>query len=50
VGTVWLAWATPMGITSELQHFVGDRAAVRHATVQHALTRLTKLIQTESLS
>jgi len=44
VGTVWLAWATPMGITSELQHFVGDRATVRHATVQHALTRLTKLI------
>jgi len=50
VGTVWLAWATPMGITSELQHFVGDRTTVRHATVQHALTRLTKLIQTESLS
>jgi len=47
VGTVWLAWATPLGVTSEIQHFAGDRAAVRQATVQHALARLTELIQTE---
>jgi nicotinamide-nucleotide amidase len=47
VGTVWLAWATPLGVTSEVQHFAGDRAAVRQATVQHALARLTELIQTE---
>ena len=40
VGTVWLAWATPHGITSEVQHFSGDRAAVRAATVQHALRTL----------
>ena len=40
VGTVWLAWATPQGITSELQRFAGDRAAVRSATVQHALRGL----------
>ncbi|MEY4100520.1 MAG: hypothetical protein RL300_1691 [Pseudomonadota bacterium] len=46
VGTVWLAWATPMGVVSEVQHFAGDRAAVRQATVHHALRKLTELIQT----
>lgn len=50
VGTVWLAWATPMGLTSELKHFGGNRADVRQATVHHALTRLTELIQTETPS
>lgn len=50
VGTVWLAWATPMGVVSEVQHFAGDRAAVRQATVQHALTKLTELIQTSQPS
>lgn len=50
VGTVWLAWATPSGVISERQHFDGDRAAVRQATVQHALSRLIKLIQTENPS
>ena len=40
VGTVWFGWATPAGLTSEVIHFAGDRAAVRHATVRHALTRL----------
>ncbi len=48
VGTVWLAWATPMGVVSELRHFEGDRADVRQATVQHALKRLAELIQTET--
>lgn len=48
VGTVWLAWALPTGVISELKHFDGDRAAVRHATVQHALTRLAELIQAEA--
>ena len=48
VGTVWLAWATPTGVTSEVQHFAGDRAAVRQATVQYALARLAELIQTET--
>lgn len=48
VGTVWLAWATPTGVTSEVQHFAGDRAAVRQATVQHALARLAELIQTKT--
>ena len=45
VGTVWLAWATPQGITSEVQHFGGDRAAVRAATVQHALATLLHILQ-----
>ncbi len=48
VGTVWLAWATPMGVISEEKHFEGDRATVRQATVQHALARLTELIPTKS--
>ena len=48
VGTVWLAWATPTGVTSEVQHFAGDRVAVRLATVHHALARMAELIQTET--
>ncbi len=45
VGTVWLAWATAQGITSEMQHFTGDRASVRAATVQHALRTLLGTLQ-----
>lgn len=45
VGTVWFAWALPGGLTSEVQRFDGDRAAVRNATVQHALARLNALLQ-----
>lgn len=44
VGTVWFGWATPAGIVSEVQHFAGDRAAVRTATVHHALQKLLTLI------
>jgi len=44
VGTVWFGWATPTGQHSECQHFAGDRAAVRAATVRHALTRLLGLL------
>jgi len=44
VGTVWFGWATPSGLHSECQHFAGDRAAVRAATVRHALTRLLHLL------
>ncbi|MDP1895740.1 MAG: CinA family protein [Hydrogenophaga sp.] len=40
VGTVWFGWATPMGVFTEHQHFDGDRAAVRQATVAHALAGL----------
>lgn len=44
VGTVWFGWATTAGIVSEVQHFAGDRAAVRTATVHHALQKLLTLI------
>lgn len=44
VGTVWFGWATPAGVTSEVRHFAGDRAAVRAATVHHALARLLVLL------
>ena len=46
VGTVWFAWATPNGVVSERQQFGGDRAAVRQATVQHALATLLTLLNT----
>lgn len=40
VGTVWFAFAGPWGAHSEVQHFGGDRAAVRQAAALHALLRL----------
>jgi len=40
VGTVWFGWALPQRLESQCMHFPGDRAAVRQATVLHALTRL----------
>jgi nicotinamide-nucleotide amidase len=40
VGTVWFGWATPGGVFTEHQRFDGDRAAVRTATVRHALAGL----------
>jgi nicotinamide-nucleotide amidase len=40
VGTVWFGWATPAGTFTEHQCFDGDRAAVRAATVRHALAGL----------
>jgi len=40
VGTVWLAWATAAGVQAERLQLPGDRAAVRHATVEQALRRL----------
>ena len=44
VGTVWFGFAWPGGVVCEVMHFAGDRAAVRHATVQHAFTRLCALV------
>jgi len=44
VGTVWFGWATPAGVVSEMRCFEGDRAAVRQATVRHALQRLVALL------
>ena len=40
VGTVWFGWCVAGQMHSELQHFAGDRAAVRRATLCHALARL----------
>ena len=40
VGTVWFGWATPQGVFTEHRRFPGDRAAVRQATVAHALAGL----------
>ncbi len=40
VGTVWFGWSTPAGVSSECLRFDGDRAAVRQATVHHALAGL----------
>lgn len=44
VGTVWFGWATPAGTVAEMKRFDGDRAAVRQATVAHALARLLELL------
>jgi nicotinamide-nucleotide amidase len=41
VGTVWFAWAQKNKPTiSEVCVFSGDRSAVRHQTIVHALTKL----------
>jgi nicotinamide-nucleotide amidase len=48
VGTVWFGFALSSGVTTEMRHFEGDRAAIRQATVQHALARLAELILTET--
>ncbi len=44
VGTVWFGFAVPGRVITEQRHFAGDRAAVRAATVQHALRRLLELL------
>ena len=48
VGTVWFGFATPSGVVTEIRRFDGDRAAVRQATVQHALLRLTELVSAQA--
>ena len=40
VGTVWFAWCVGGQLSSECRVFDGDRAAVREATVGHALQGL----------
>lgn len=50
VGTVWFGFALPSGIVSEVKHFEGNRAAVRQATVQHALARVAELVQMEPMA
>ena len=44
VGTVWFGLQVDGQLTSERRLFPGDRAAVRIATVRHALQRLIELL------
>jgi nicotinamide-nucleotide amidase len=44
VGTVWFGWSVRGQLSSEVRHFNGDRAAVRAATLRHALQRLVDLL------
>jgi nicotinamide-nucleotide amidase len=44
VGTVWFGFMVDGRLSSEVQYFDGDRAAVRAATVHHALQRLRQLL------
>lgn len=44
VGTVWFGFMVDGHLSSEMQRFSGDRAAVRAATVQHALQRLVQVL------
>jgi nicotinamide-nucleotide amidase len=45
VGTVWFGFMVDGRLSSELLRFDGDRAAVRAATVRHALQRTIDLIR-----
>ncbi len=44
VGLVWFGFALPGQVLTEKMNFPGDRAAVRAATVTHALRRLNELL------
>ena len=44
VGTVWFGFMVDGALSSETVRFAGDRAAVRAATVRHALERLVRLL------
>ena len=46
VGTVWFGFSVAGTLASEVMRFDGDRAAVRTATVQHAVQRLISYLQT----
>jgi len=48
VGTVWFGFQVDGVLSSEVMHFGGDRAAVREATVRHALARLVQLLADEA--
>jgi nicotinamide-nucleotide amidase len=45
VGTVWFAFMVDGRLSSEMQRFDGDRAAVRRQTVDLAVTRLVQRLQ-----
>ena len=44
VGTIWFGFSVSGQLLSETRCFNGGRAAVRRATVQHAVTRLVELL------
>jgi len=44
VGTVWFGWSVDGQVRTERRRFGGDRAAVRAATVRHALQTLVQLL------
>jgi len=44
VGTVWFGWSVGGQVRTQHRRFEGDRAAVRAATVQHALQVLRDLL------
>ena len=45
VGMVWFGWCVAGQTHSQVQHFAGDRAAVRGATVWNALAQLAHLLR-----
>jgi len=45
VGTVWFGWSVAGRVHTEHRRFGGDRAAVRAATVRHALQTLVNLVR-----
>ena len=45
VGTVWFGWSVQGHVSSACLRFDGDRAAVRAATVHHALSHLVTLLR-----
>ncbi|MDD2712550.1 MAG: CinA family protein [Simplicispira sp.] len=45
VGTVCFAWCVAGQLHSQTRHFTGGRAAVRAATLHHALAQLATLLQ-----
>lgn len=47
VGTVWLAWGVGDAVSSEVQHFSGNRDEVRRQTVKAALEGLLRLAARE---
>lgn len=47
VGTVWFGFSVNGALHSEMRCFAGDRAAVRDASVRHALQRVLALLQAD---
>jgi nicotinamide-nucleotide amidase len=45
VGTVWFGWSVAGRVHTERRRFDGDRAAVRAATVRHALKTLVDVLR-----